>query len=619
MPKTQPTSDLQAQWDADNEHAAAADAAVAAERTRVQMQAQHPAPTATRPAAAATKCRWDSKCYRKDCAFKHSTANCHFDEKCTRPGCTYRHSKPKHARAKVQRPEHVTLDAYTHPQRQTVPPPPAPTPAVAHPPPTPTPLTEFERKTLTVDNVTVDYRPGLEWANLEDPAAMKESGFCTKGQHVDAATHPHWPAVRRALIEAVPGIKKAFDKPTEIQCTALPRLLAPPGAVGAGCDMIFQAPTGTGKTGAFVGAALCAVDTAELAVQVLMLAPTRHIAEIHATTARALGQHIDGLEVRAYYRCATAERTGKGCRCAPGSAEQPHSSRRGSPPPCHVLTGTAGKLASTARGIDLSKIKVVVVDEADALFHDSKRSDETKKAATETEALCAAVRKANPSCKFILASATAPKRARKFYAAQFPYACTIYQEPETTMPDTITVATKALPDDAAAKSEWVSEWCSEGERAIVFANTRDEVVAIHAQFVQMGIHAGAIHGGMGRAAQDRALEDFKAAKTCVLVSSSIIERGIDLDGVTHVVLYRPPMKAGNSRPDYTAFVHKMGRCGRCGNSGVGVVITSSPEDEANLRLIAQHFSLDVVNLRGGDAEEDAEQLEDRRTGLAVSG
>ena len=124
---------------------------------------------------------------------------------------------------------------------------------------------------------------------------------------------------------------------------------------------------------------------------------------------------------------------------------------------------------------------------------------------------------------------------------------------------------------------------------------------------------------MGRAAQDRALEDFKAAKTCVLVSSSIIERGIDLDGVTHVVLYRPPMKARNSRPDYTAFVHKMGRCGRCGNSGVGVVITSSPEDEANLRLIAQHFSLDVVNLRGGDAEEDAEQLEDRRTGLAVSG
>lgn len=476
------------------------------------------------------------------------------------------------------------------------------------PPPTAavTALTDFERKTLTIDGEPVDYRPGLEWAHLEDPAAMKESGFCTDGHCVDAAVHPHWAGVRKAFIEEMPTLrKKAFDKPTAIQCTALPRLLATPGSVGAGADMIMQAPTGTGKTGAFVGAALCVVDTSELAVQVLMLAPTGHVADIHHNTARALGKYIGNLEVRAYYGCATAN--GKGCRCAPGSAEQPHSSRRGTAPPCHVLTGTAGKLVNVARSMDLSKIKVVVVDEADALFSDTKRSDETKKEAHNTDTLCAKIRAANPACRFILASATAPRRVRAFYATRFPRACTIYQEADCTLPDTILVATKALPAaSAAGKSRWVAEWCTNGERAIVFAPTRAEVHAVHAQFVEMGVHAGAIHGGMNRAAQDMALEDFKAARTCVLVSSSVIERGVDLDGVTHVVLYQTPMKG--RRPDYTAFVQKIGRCGRSENRGVGVVITSTPEDEANLALIAQHFSIDLVHLVGDDADDDADQL-----------
>ena len=476
----------------------------------------------------------------------------------------------------------------------------APAHAAGGPAPT---LTDFERKTLTIDGVAVDYRPGLEWAHLEEPATMKESQFCIEGQYVDATAHPHWPGVRKAFIEETPAFKKkAFDKPSAIQCSALPRLLAPPGAVGVVNDMIFQAPTGTGKTGAFVGAALCVVDTSDLAVQVLMLAPSRHVADIHHNTARALGKYIDNLEVRAYYGCTT--NTGKGCRC-PG---QPHQPQKGKAPPCHVLTGTAGKLINVAKSMDLSKIKVVVVDEADALFSDKKRDDETKKAAHNTDTLCAAIKVANPSCRFILASATAPERTRAFYARRFPKACTIYQATDCTLPETIVVATKALPAaDAAAKSEWVAEWCVNGERAIVFATTKVDVDAVHAQFMEMGLKASAIHGGMTKALQDKALEDFKALRSCVLVSSSIIERGIDLEGVTHVVLYNPPGGRGG-RPDFESFVQKLGRCGRAGNKGVGVVITSSPEDVANLAKIVEHFSIDIVHLTGDDADDDVDQL-----------
>ena len=468
--------------------------------------------------------------------------------------------------------------------------------------------TAYERKVLTIDDVLVDYTPGLEWEHLGDSAVMRDSGFCPEGQHVDAARYPQWAAVKKGFIEEMPeNKKKAFDKPTEIQCSALPRLLAPAGAAGVGKDMIFQAPTGTGKTGAFVGAALCEVDTSDLAVQVLMLAPTRHVADIHANTARSLGKYINNLEVRAYYRCVTAEATGKGCRCAaPGAAEQPHTAKPGQPPPCHVLTGTAGKLINVAKTMDPSKIKVVVVDEADVLYNNSK-SEQVREEAYNTDTLCLAIKAANPSCRFILASATAPALTKKFYALRFRDACTIYQKTSCMLPETITIASKALPPSSAAKSAWVAEWCIEGERAIVFADTREEVKAVHKQFVDMGVKSGAIHGGMKKALQDAALAEFQKQRTSVLVSSSIIERGIDLEGVTHVVLYQPPTKR-RGEPDLTAFIQKVGRCGRSGSKGIGVVITSSPEEEANLGQIAEHFSIDVVSLVGDDVDEDTEQL-----------
>ena len=332
-------------------------------------------------------------------------------------------------------------------------------------------LSVIEKKIISVDGIKIESDCQLDWADLEDEALLASSGmYKSGGEKVERVAYPQYAAVDKSFIEEGEG-KKAYDKPSEIQCLALPRMLAPPGSAAAHANkhMIFQAPTGTGKTGAFVGAVLCTVDTSQDHVQALILAPTRFVAQMHAGMTRTLGKYIPGLKVMAHYKCTTSEKTGKGCTCAPehGSSQPPHAPPRGKAPDCHVLCGTVGKLFNYTglqrnpkdkkkkASIDLSKIRFVVVDEADDLF--SRYSDDARRYATETNSICMAIKMANPDCRFILASATASEDTKAFYEKQFPDANTIKfcVDAQYVIPATITLARRHCAKGDAERNQWV--------------------------------------------------------------------------------------------------------------------------------------------------------------------
>eukprot|EP00729_Bicosta_minor_P017459 gene17459-28494_t len=484
-------------------------------------------------------------------------------------------------------------------------------------------LSLMEKKSLFVDGVKIDIGVGLEWADLEDEDKVVASGFGVKGCKIDRIAYPQYPLVLKAFLEDMEG-KKPYDKPTEIQCLALPRLLAP--AAREKTDITFQASTGTGKTGAFVGAVLCNIDTTQDHVQALMLAPTRFVAEMHADITRKIGKHIGGLKVMSHYKCTTATQGGK-CTCPPlpGSTQTPHSLPRGQTPDCHVLCGTVGKLfnyTGLSRNpkdkkkpprMDLSKINFVVVDEADELFNGGL-DDDTRRGAAEADLLCVAIRKANPKCRFILASATAPDATRDFYAKRFPEAIEIYLEAKLVIPETISLFTKHCPNGEGEKIAWVKEVVEnveKMERMIIFATTQADVTRLTLAIQALPLKASGLHGGMSKDEQDEGIKKFQLQESVVLVSSAIIGRGVDLEGVTHVVLIQPPTTQART-PDYVNFVHKIGRCGRAGAKGTAIVLTETPQDQSNLELIASNYEIEITPLEGLDVEDAAEQLDESR-------
>ena len=222
----------------------------------------------------------------------------------------------------------------------------------------------------------------------------------------------------------------------------------------------------------------------------------------------------------------------------------------------------------------------------------------------------------NPNCRFILCSATEPADTKAFYARRFPDATKIELDQEFLIPETIKLATRHCPRGDAEKNAWVKEVVEnvEGmERMIIFTKDQKDVDYLKEQLEDggNGLKVSAIHGGMGGFEQDDALRKFKAQESVVLVSSAVIGRGVDLEGVTHVVLYQPPTKQ-STKPDYVSFVHKIGRCGRAGSPGTAVILTSTDQDIENLGLIVKHYKTDIVTLSDG-AEDAAEELADEKT------
>ncbi len=341
-----------------------------------------------------------------------------------------------------------------------------------------------------------------------------------------------------ALLRAV--AEEGYETPTPIQAQAIPQLLE-------GRDLLGCAQTGTGKTAAFTLPILQLLASgrrpAPYMVKALVVTPTRELAiQIDASVA-------------AYGRFLRLSHTAIFGGVSQGP--QVRTMRRG----VDVLTATPGRLLDliNQQYIDLSGVEILVLDEADRMLdmgfiHDIKR-------------IIAAIPDRRQTLLF---SATMPRHIADLAQHILRDPVRVDVDPASSTVERI--EQRVLLVERPDKTRLLAEILSEPEvgRALVFTRTKHGANKVVRQLGQRGIGAQAIHGNKSQGARQKALEDFRAGRTQVLIATDIAARGIDVDDISHVINYDLPNEA-------ESYVHRIGRTARAGREGQAISFCQADE------------------------------------------
>ncbi len=343
-------------------------------------------------------------------------------------------------------------------------------------------------------------------------------------------------------------IAEGYTTATPIQAQAIPHVLA-------GRDVMGAAQTGTGKTAAFALPILHKLHTNPAPAQpgkprVLVLCPTRELASQISEGFRAYGAN---LKVRNYVIFGGVNQR-----------PQADAMRRG----VEVCIATPGRLLDLVnqRIINLADVHTLVLDEADRMLdmgfiHDIKRIVSTLRKERQT----------------LMFSATMPREIRDLANELLRNPISVQVAAAAATADNIDQSVYFV--DKKNKPHLLAHLYHElpMARAIVFTRTKHGADKVVAGLYKRGIRAEAIHGNKSQNARQRALANFKAMKTPILVATDIASRGIDVDGITHVINY-------DVTHEPETYVHRIGRTARAGASGAAVSFCDRDERN-NLRQI----------------------------------
>jgi len=341
--------------------------------------------------------------------------------------------------------------------------------------------------------------------------------------------------VTRALAE------EGYSEPTPIQAAAIPPALA-------GRDLIGIAQTGTGKTAAFALPILHRLAGAAKPLQpksprILVLAPTRELGNQIVDSFAAYGRHL---------RIST--------RLAIGGVpigKQIRALARG----VDVLVATPGRLLDlhNSRAVRFDNVEVLVLDEADRMLdmgfiHDIRR-------------IVGLLPKDRQTLFF---SATMAPQTEKLAGAMLTDPATVAVTPQATTVEKIDQ--RAIRVEKAGKQDMLTMLLKREpiDRALVFTRTKHGADRVVRGLAKAGITAEAIHGNKSQGQRNRVMAAFRSGDVHTLVATDIAARGIDVDGVSHVINYDLPNIA-------ESYVHRIGRTARAGAAGIAISLVSSDE------------------------------------------
>jgi ATP-dependent RNA helicase RhlE len=373
----------------------------------------------------------------------------------------------------------------------------------------------------------------------------------TDGPEIDASPFRAL-GVSRPVVRAL--VDEGYTVPTPIQAEVIPHALA-------GRDVLACAPTGTGKTAAFVLPVLEALAASERQgrIRALVVTPTRELAAQIAERVSVYGRH-QGVRHALVYGGV-------------GQRGQEIALAR-SP---DVLIATPGRLLDLMEQglVRLDGVSHLVLDEADRMLdmgfiHDVRR-------------ICAVIPKKRQTLFF---SATIPADIQALASGMLVDPVRVTVTPEVTTAEKVaqSVVFVAHREKRAVLERMLR--AAGVERALVFTRTKHGANRLSEQLERSGIESAAIHGNKSQGARERALQNFRLGVTRVLVATDVAARGIDVDGVSHVFNFDLPNVA-------ESYVHRIGRTGRAGAAGSAVSLCD-PLDERSLlrdieRLIRQRL------------------------------
>nr|WP_241265854.1 DEAD/DEAH box helicase [Streptomyces boncukensis] len=341
----------------------------------------------------------------------------------------------------------------------------------------------------------------------------------------------------------------------------------------AGTDVIGQAKTGTGKTLGFglpllesvtvpadVELGRAAPEELTDAPQALVVVPTRELCQQVTNDLQTAGK-VRNVRVLSIYG---------------GRAYEPQveALKKG----VDVVVGTPGRLLDLAgqKKLRLSAVRALVLDEADEMLDlgflpDVEKIIEMLPARRQT----------------MLFSATMPGQvislARRYMNQPTHIRAAAPDDEGQTVANTTQHVFRAHSMD---KPEMVSRILQAEGRglAMIFCRTKRTAADVAEQLSRRGFAAGAVHGDLGQGAREQALRAFRNGKVDVLVCTDVAARGIDVDGVTHVINYQSP-------EEEKTYLHRIGRTGRAGASGTAVTLVDW-DDIPRWQLINKALDLD---------------------------
>jgi ATP-dependent RNA helicase RhlE len=336
-------------------------------------------------------------------------------------------------------------------------------------------------------------------------------------------------------------VAENYTTPTAIQMRAIPLLLE-------GRDLLGIAQTGTGKTAAFALPILQKLGKpqqplAPKSVHALILAPTRELAVQIGESFAVYGRH---LALRHTVILGGVNQS-----------SQVKAMARG----VDILIATPGRLLDLVEQghVRLDEVKFLVLDEADRMLdmgfiHDVRRI----------------VGRLPRQRQSLLFSATMPKDVARLAADMLREPVRVEVTPQVVTVDRIDQRVFFVP--AAQKHALLYDLLKDAalSRVIVFTRTKSHANRVSEYLERAGISADAIHGNKSQNARQRALDRFRTGDARVLVATDIAARGIDVDGVSHVVNFELP-----NEPE--SYVHRIGRTARAGKSGIAFSFCDASE------------------------------------------
>ena len=352
-----------------------------------------------------------------------------------------------------------------------------------------------------------------------------------------------------------------FEKPSVIQGKAIK-------PIAEGRDILAQAQSGTGKTGTFCIGSMSRVDPTLKAPQVLVLTPTRELAQQIENVAKGLS---DKIPLSIY--------------CAVGGTELHHDLRaldRGA----QFIIGTPGRVydlmnrkALTGGGPALPRgnIRCLILDEADQMLEDKFHE----------QVMCILDLGFPPTTQVALFSATMPQEVVEVAERLLRNPIKILIPPEEVTLDGIRQYYVDL-----TKEEWKIEALLDIysqlniNQAMIYCNKRQRVEWLADKLASQGFPLSYIHGDMEVGERKRRMQEFRNGTVRVLISTDLLARGIDVQQVSLVINYELPTNKEN-------YIHRIGRSGRFGRKGVAINLIG-PDEKDMLSEIERHYSTSIT-------------------------
>jgi ATP-dependent RNA helicase RhlE len=351
-------------------------------------------------------------------------------------------------------------------------------------------------------------------------------------------------ALAEPLLRAVHA--EGYTEATPIQQQAIPHVLA-------GSDLLGIAQTGTGKTAAFalpILQRLAPPARGARAIRVLVLAPTRELASQIAESFTSYGRHLSFTNLVVFGGV--------------GVEPQKRALRQGA----DVLVATPGRLLDLMNQglVDFRRLEVFVLDEADRMLDMGFVHDVRK-----------VIAKLPAKRQTLLFSATMPETIVSLSRAILHDPVRVEVTPVATTAERI--QQRVLLVEKADKKHLLELLLKKPQvtRAIVFTRTKHGANRVAEHLADVGIPSRAIHGNKSQGARETALNGFRDGSLRVLVATDIAARGIDVDGISHVINFDLP-----NVPEQ--YVHRIGRTARAGSSGMALSFCDL-EERAFLRDI----------------------------------